>query len=80
MIPTYTLIVIGACAETLIIGGLAVFAPKDLEEKFDILPSDSGFIMDKTSFSFVSRGPLSGSLSSWSRLFFELFLDTRMQT
>jgi hypothetical protein len=44
-IPTYTLVVFGACAETLIIGGLAAFAPKILEEKFDILPSDSGFIM-----------------------------------
>ena len=44
-IPTYTLVVLGACAETLIIGGLAAFAPKILEEKFDILPSDAGFIM-----------------------------------
>lgn len=45
MIPSYSLVVLGACAETLIIGGLAAFAPKILEEKFDILPSDSGFIM-----------------------------------
>ncbi|XP_053378274.1 solute carrier organic anion transporter family member 4A1-like [Mercenaria mercenaria] len=44
-IPTYTLVILGACAETLVIGGLAAFAPKILEEKFDILPSDSGFIM-----------------------------------
>jgi len=39
--------VIGACAETLIIGGLAAFAPKILEEKFDMLPSDAGFIMGR---------------------------------
>ncbi|KAJ8308424.1 hypothetical protein KUTeg_013298 [Tegillarca granosa] len=44
-IPTFLLIVFGACAETLIIGGLAAFAPKVLEEKFDSNPGDAGLIM-----------------------------------
>ncbi len=46
-IPCYVVINLAACAETLIIGGLAAFAPKVLEEKFDVVPSDAGLIMGK---------------------------------
>ncbi|KAK3093809.1 hypothetical protein FSP39_020494, partial [Pinctada imbricata] len=44
-IPIYIILNFGACAETLIIGGLSAFAPKILEEKFNILPADAGLIM-----------------------------------
>ncbi|CAC5400498.1 SLCO4A [Mytilus coruscus] len=44
-IPCFVIITLAACAETLIIGGLAAFAPKILEEKFDVVPSNAGLIM-----------------------------------
>lgn len=43
----YVVLNFSGAAETIIIAGLAAFAPKVLEEKFNMLPAESGLIMGK---------------------------------
>nr|XP_022335253.1 solute carrier organic anion transporter family member 4A1-like isoform X3 [Crassostrea virginica]XP_022335254.1 solute carrier organic anion transporter family member 4A1-like isoform X3 [Crassostrea virginica] len=43
--PMYVVLNLGGAAETIIIAGLAAFAPKVLEEKFNMSPAESGLIM-----------------------------------
>lgn len=43
----YIVLNFSGAAETIIIAGLAAFAPKVLEEKFNMLPAESGLIMGK---------------------------------
>lgn len=43
----YVVLNFSGAAETIIIAGLAAFAPKVLEEKFNMLPAESGLIMGR---------------------------------
>lgn len=43
----YIVLNFSGAAETIIIAGLAAFAPKVLEEKFNMLPAESGLIMGR---------------------------------
>lgn len=43
----YVVLNFSGAAETIIIAGLAAFAPMVLEEKFNMLPAESGLIMGR---------------------------------
>ncbi|XP_069117272.1 solute carrier organic anion transporter family member 4A1-like isoform X2 [Argopecten irradians] len=60
--PSYICMVLGACAETLIIGGLSAFAPKILEEKFDISPAEAGLIMGAVTIGGGAGGMILGGV------------------
>ncbi|XP_021361731.1 solute carrier organic anion transporter family member 4A1-like [Mizuhopecten yessoensis] len=60
--PSYICMVLGACAETLIIGGLSAFAPKILEEKFDISPASAGIIMGGVTIGGGAGGMILGGI------------------
>ncbi|XP_033734178.1 solute carrier organic anion transporter family member 4A1-like isoform X2 [Pecten maximus] len=60
--PSYICMVLGACAETLIIGGLSAFAPKILEEKFDISPAEAGLIMGAVTIGGGAGGMILGGI------------------
>ena len=50
--PMYVVLNLGGAAETIIIAGLAAFAPKVLEEKFNMSPAESGLIMGNESYPY----------------------------
>ncbi|XP_060063073.1 solute carrier organic anion transporter family member 4A1-like [Ylistrum balloti] len=60
--PSYICMILGACAETLIIGGLSAFAPKILEEKFDISPAEAGLIMGAVTIGGGAGGMILGGV------------------
>ncbi|XP_062619920.1 solute carrier organic anion transporter family member 4A1-like, partial [Saccostrea cucullata] len=61
-IPMYVVLNLGGAAETIIIAGLAAFAPKILEEKFNMLPSESGLIMGGVTLLGGAGGMVLGGL------------------
>ena len=53
--PLYILLVLVGTGDTLIVSGIAGFAPKIIEEKFSVKPTQSGLIMGKQEVSLADE-------------------------
>lgn len=60
--PMYVVLNFSGAAETIIIAGLAAFAPKVLEEKFNMLPAESGLIMGGVTLAGGAGGMVLGGV------------------